>query len=554
MADSSRIFFFVCLTILVASYKSFGQNAVSDPVVTIEEGDLKVRLKEWVTVPKSSNSKPFARINMMRELPDGSGRMAVNDLNGPFYFIPDSVEINEYLNIKDLFPDFQFTNGKGSGFGGFAFHPEFETNGKFFTSHSEVPRGREADFKANEHDGIDIQWVLTRWTATDPSLNEFSGSREEMARWDFPTVIHGVQDMSFNPHALPGDDDYGLLYICIGEGGSGLHAFHDNVQTPSSHLGTIWRIDPLGTGGSTGKYGIPGDNPAYNEETPLKEIWAYGFRNPHRMHFEQRGEEVLLFTGDIGELNIEEVNIVQKGGNYGWDKREGTFVFNIEQSRETLYELPENDDPEYLYPVAQYDHDDGLAINLGHVWHSERVPEFEGVFFMGDIPTGRIFYTAVDSLQMGRQSPLLAARTYNSLNEEMPLSQIVENARVDIKFGYDSSGEVYFLTKANGTIYKVDIPGETVIDTTSAEPLTTEHVKVPSMIFPTEVQEELNISLETTNALVIIMDIHGRVFLSRKLHAGSSTIDVSGLRPGVYIARIKSDNQWIQNRFIKTNK
>lgn len=552
MAYHYRGLFFIL--ILAGSFNVFAQDEIADPVKPIETGDLEVRLSNWVTLPKSSNSKPYARINMLREIPDGSGRMAVNDLNGPFYLIPDSTQVYEYLDFKDKFPNFQYTKGKGSGFGGFAFHPDFEDNGIFFTTHSESPGQVEADFKATESDGIDVQWVLTRWKATAPSSNSFSGTHDEMARWDFPTVIHGAQDISFNPYAEPGGDDYGMLYICLGEGGSGLNKLHNNMQNTSSHLGTIWRIDPLGTNSLTGEYGIPSDNPFVNTAGALGEVWAYGFRNPHRIHFEKRNEEILLFTGDIGELNIEEVNIVRKGGNYGWDEREGTFLFDIERSRETLYKLPEDDHPDYIYPVAQYDHDDGLAINLGHVWHSERVPGFDGIFFMGDIPTGRIFYALVDSLEQNSLYALKAAKTFNALNQEKSLSEIVENNRVDIKFGYDASGEVYFLTKADGVIYKVGVPGEEIIDIdTTGVLLASEEIKPPSPIYPTLVSDRLIVQHSSGHAFITIMDMHGRVFVRQELSESEFELDVSMLAPGVFVAVIEAGNQKTETRFIKVN-
>lgn len=539
------------LWVVAAITSAMGQDPVSDPVPSIQTGELEVRLTEFATVPQSSFARPFARINMLRELPDGSGRLAVNDLNGPFYLILEDTAVHEYLNLEDYYSDFQYSDGKGSGFGGFAFHPEFATNGLFYTTHSEEPNGDPVDFESIEHEGIAVQWVLTEWQADDPTLNQFSGSRQEMIRWDFPTVIHGVQEIVFNPHASVGDEDYGLLYICIGEGGSGLNRLHANMQNLSSHLGTIWRIDPLGTNGRTGHYGIPSGNPFVNMENARGEIWAYGFRNPHRVHFERVEDGVKLFTGDIGELNIEEVNLVTKGGNYGWDRREGTFLFDIEKSRETLYELPENDPEAFIYPVAQYDHGDGLAINLGHVYHSGRVEAFEGIFFMGDIPTGKIWYAPVDSLKPGRQFPLLEARTFNSLNEEMPLSEIVDHSRVDIKFGFDSRGEVYFLSKANGTIYTIDVPGTGVIDTTTVDPPALSTSTPPqTTVYPTRVSRELVVN-STSEADMSIISIQGKLLSHHQISKGMSRLDMTDLQPGVYIAIFTSDQGRSQHRFIK---
>jgi glucose/arabinose dehydrogenase len=123
-----------------------------------------------------------------------------------------------------------------------------------------------------------------------------------------------------------GDPEYGLLYIGYGDGGA------NNIKHPElchhlrSFLGTVMRIDPAGNNSKNGQYGIPSDNPFVNETDPLtvREIYAYGFRNPHRLTWDPSNNNRLMVT-DIGEANIEELNIIEKGGDYGWPNREGQF-------------------------------------------------------------------------------------------------------------------------------------------------------------------------------------------------------------------------------------
>ncbi len=447
-----------CLLLAVTIINPFATQAqLSDPIPqTIQFGDLDVVLEEWFTVPSTSSDKPYARINMLREVPDYAGKMAINDLNGPFYLVDEAGTATEYIDLSEEFANFIPSPGKGTGFGAFAFHPEFSENGILFTAHAESAGSGTADFVPVQHNGISLQWVVTKWVDNNPSDNVFSGSHSEIMRMDFPHHIHGMQDIAFNPNVDENDDDYGNLYLCVGEGGSGLYKWYDNMQNLESHLGTIFRIDPMGSNSANGKYGIPADNPFVSEESGYGEIWAYGFRNPHRLHFQEVEGDHVLYTGDIGEKTIEELNIVEKGKNYGWNKREGTFLFDIEQTRDQVFSLPEDDASfNFTYPVAQYDHDEGLAINLGHVWNSDKVPAFQGQFFMGDIPSGRLFYVPVASLQQGNQSDLQEARIYNADLEERTLVQMVGSSRVDLKFGYNSQGEVFVLSKANAKVYKM---------------------------------------------------------------------------------------------------
>src|SRR5690606_2195863 len=112
----------------------------------------------------------------------------------------------------------------------------------------------------------------------------FSGTATEMMRIAFGGRIHTVQQIGFNPTAEPGEADYGLLYLLVGDGGNGVD--NDNPQDLSTPHGTIFRIDPMGSDGRTGEYGIPSDNPFLDDPEALPEIYAIGMRDPHRMSWD----------------------------------------------------------------------------------------------------------------------------------------------------------------------------------------------------------------------------------------------------------------------------
>ncbi len=425
---------------------------IADPVPDIQASSLSFRIEEFVTIPNTNSGIPRARINLLRELPDGTGRLVVNDLNGPCHIISGTV-VHEFLDLRDEFPNFTASPGKGTGFGAFAFHPEYATNGKWYTTHAETPGSGTVDFAPESFATIALEWVLTEWVDTDPTDMVFTGTSREMIRFSFPHSIHNLQDLTFNPTVQAGDPDYGLLYLCVGEGGSMQKGFEENLQGLTAYMGTIFRIDPAGTNGLNGQYGIPADNPFAQQPNALGEVWASGFRNPHRISWDPEGTHAML-CGDIGEANIEEVNLVEPGKNYGWSQREGAFLFSSVLGRGSVYELPA-DDSGYVYPVAQYDHDDGPAIVGGYVYRGQELPELTGQYICGDIANGRIFLAPVDSLINGRQFPLQEVQFENENGSPTSVVAQVPGTRADLRFGQDNAGELYILTKTDGKIRKM---------------------------------------------------------------------------------------------------
>lgn len=436
---------------------------LSNPVLTqtnnpIEEkiraSGLLFELEEMTTIQRSNAFAPLTRINMLREVPDGSGRLFVIDLNG-FLWSIDQDQHSLFLSIKDFFAEFTNIPGKGTGFGAFAFHPEFQSNGKFYTSHAEFPTGKLADYSPPFAVSISLQWVVVEWTVADIGKETFTGTFREILRVDYPDILHGIQDIQFNPTINSDEPDYGNLYICLGEGGSSLNFQEENIQTTSSYLGTIFRIDPLGSNSQNGQYGIPADNPFINDTAALPEIYCFGFRNPHRISWDTHGEQ-LMFIGDIGEKNIEEVNIGSAGANYGWGKREGTYLYDRSKGRDFVYPLPSDDQNlGFTYPVAQYDHSEGLAIVGGYVYRGNRHPELYGHYIFGDIPSGRVFHFPVLELENDQTPEIKELNFLDENGDRTTFLKLVENDRADLRFGIDGDGEIYFLTKADGKVRRL---------------------------------------------------------------------------------------------------
>ncbi|MBC9868998.1 MAG: cytochrome C [Opitutae bacterium] len=434
---------------------SWGQaQPIADPVPgTPSISGITLQIEEFVQIPGSSRSAPRARINHLKPMRDGRGRVMVNDLRGPFYVIDDGA-VSLYMDFEDEFPRFTISPGLGTGFTSFAFHPDFANNGTFYTAHSEGAGSGQANFTGPVRSApVALQGVIVEWIASDPSASAFSGSKREILRVDLTHTIHGMQEIAFNPNALPGGSDYGLLYICIGDAGSTIRGFPLNAHRLDSVLGTILRIDPAGNNSANGNYGIPVDNPG--------EIWAYGFRNPHRISWDSAGDGKML-SGDIGERNIEELNWIEPGRDYGWNEREGTFVINPEfennpqnGEREEVFALPPNDEEfGYTYPVAQYDQDEGRAIVSGFVYRGSLAGALAGKFLFGDIVNGKIFVVEADTLQQGYQSEIEQLELELD-GQKRTMLQIVGDSRVDLRFGIDAHNELYLLEKRWGRIYKV---------------------------------------------------------------------------------------------------
>ncbi len=357
--------------------------------------DYPIKLTEVATgftAPLAGITAPSANFTKQLFVVDQVGVIwRVNLLNG---------EKSEYLNVQnDLISLGAFQPGgfDERGLLGFAFHPQFSTNGLVYLHRSEPALGA-ADFTTlDSGNTANHQSVILELSISNPnSLTEPANisSTRELLRVDQPQFNHNGGDLAF--------DDNGLLYIALGDGGGaddqGVgHGALGNGTDPSNPLGAILRIDPLGTNSNNGKYGIPTSNPFVTHSDRLDEIYAYGFRNPWKLSFDTNGR---LYVADVGQNDIEEINLVEKGLHYGWRFREGSFFFdpNGEFSGLVTRAFPDNLPPEQLIdPIFEYDHDEGISISGGHLYRglAHRTlfgkfifADFQKRLFVGDLATG----------------------------------------------------------------------------------------------------------------------------------------------------------------------
>jgi len=418
--------FMVLLLAVWAAREGVGQitsNPIPAPIV---KRGLAVEVKNLVRLPDTRGIRPadqdvspagWARISYVRDLPDG--RRFANDSRGFLYLIDGSNQPQVYANVGMAFPNAVY-NRLESGFIGFVFHPEFARNGLFYTVHAERGPGnpKMPDFIPPGFTLKDVTYhnVITEWHATNPAANVFEGTRRELLREAHvvANLTHPMGAVEFNPTAKPGDPDYGLLYTSgsdhgFSNGGGPNANTASQTQRLDSIMTAILRFDPRSpkvSGGQKGlgDYTIPMANKFASDGDPktLGEIYAYGFRNAHRLSWDTDGT---MFASDIGMNNIEEINIVHNGENYGWMKREGIWENGRWRGGELnqLYPLP----PEVLngrekdgltYPVAMFDHDEGRAVTDGFPYHG-KIAALQGKFVFGDIQSGRLFASDLAELK-----------------------------------------------------------------------------------------------------------------------------------------------------------
>jgi glucose/arabinose dehydrogenase/cytochrome c2 len=430
------------------------KGALINPITKpIPESNVNLVVEEFTTIPSSSPTPPDTRINTLRTQGKGKlERLFISDLRGTLFEIIGQ-KPHPYLIISEFIQEFIDAPGLGSGLGSFAFHPDFETNGLLYTTHTEPSKTKKADFAVSSEVKSRLQWVLSEWKTKTPTAPTFKGQQRELMRVDMVTQIHGFQELTFNPNAKPNTPDYGLLYLGIGDGGAALAGHPELCGTKNRIWGSVIRIDPKGSNSENGKYGIPESNPFANKEG-LGEIFCYGFRNPHRISWEQGGAQKLLIS-NIGQHSIEEVNLGSKGAHFGWPFREGSYVFDVNANPELVY-TPTDKEREAIFqdPVIQYDHDEGNAVSGGFVYTNDQIPSLKGNYLFGDIARGTLFLTPLVEIEKGKQASI--QKIGLELNgEKTSFISIRPNERVDLRFGQDSGGELYLFTKSNGKVYRV---------------------------------------------------------------------------------------------------
>lgn len=432
---------------------SVDSAAIADPLPPpIASSNLVVDVAFVTEVPASATEGFKTRITKLDFIP-GTSRLFIVDIRGKLYALQDNKPV-VYMDMARLMPKFIDKPGLATGFGSFAFHPEFLKNGLLYTGHTEAPGSATADFHYADSIPVTLQWVVSEWKTETPSAFPFKGKRRELFRIDMVTGMHGVQEITFNPNSKPGDDDYGLLYIGIGDGACVQYGYPFLVQSIEKPWGSIFRIDPSGSNSANGKYGIPDANPFVGNpnKRALGEIYAYGFRNPHRITWSSSGK---MLATNIGQAHIESVNLVLPGQNYGWAIREGTFLIDPYGDILKVYPLPENDEAFGItYPAAQYDHDEGAAITGGFEYTGTAIQALKGKYLFGDMNNGRLFYIDLADVGADHLTEIKEWKiTHNGT--ATTTAALCGSKRVDLRFGKDHNGDVYFFSKQDGKVYRL---------------------------------------------------------------------------------------------------
>ena len=434
----------------VASAFSRGDSVENPIPEPIPLSDLVATIEQVTQALPSSEEMPRTRIVKLDFEPT-SGKLYIADLRGKMFEVLNGKTI-PYLDLQALRPNFIDKPGLATGFGSFAFHPEFAQNGLLYTTHTEAPGFATSDFGYADSIKVTLQWVLMEWKTSNPAGTPFLGESRELFRIDMVTGIHGMQEITFNPLAKPGEEDFGLLYIGIGDGGSVEAGYEFIPYGPSQAWGSIFRIDPQGKNSINGNYGIPDSNPFAGQVGKVEEIYVHGFRNPNRLTWTKKGQKLAT---NIGQGQVESLYMLQPGQDYGWPVREGTWVIDSKVAINKVFSLPVDDaNWGFAYPVAMYDHDEGNAISGGFEYWGSFVPKLEGKYLFGDIVSGRLFYIETSKLSFGFTVPVYEwqVKIGGSIKS---LRELCGSNRVDLRLGRDAAGELYIFTKADGNVYKI---------------------------------------------------------------------------------------------------
>ncbi|WP_079890832.1 PQQ-dependent sugar dehydrogenase [Halococcus agarilyticus] len=335
--------------------------------------------------------------------PDDRDRRYVVDQVGTIYVHGSDGLANEpFLDITDRLVDFSSARTDSieeRGLLGLAFHPDFGANRRYYVRYS-APRVRGTP------EGYTHIERLSEFTASENGRRGQPDSERVLLDVPSPHYTHNAGSVAFGPD--------GYLYMGMGDGGgSKLDPGHaedwyannggNGQDVTENLLGSVLRIDVDATGGpGDAPYGIPDDNPLVGE-SGRDEHYAWGFRNPWRMSF----SDGTLFVADVGESNYEEVNVVEKGKNYGWSVREGSHCYSTGSPADPPTACPERTPPDVrggeplVDPIVEYPHvyegdGVGLAVIGGHVYDGDAIPALQGTYVFGDYsengePRGSLF-------------------------------------------------------------------------------------------------------------------------------------------------------------------
>lgn len=353
----------------------------------------------WQPVSDDGKVQPLRPI-VLTHAGDGSDRVFVATQRGVIHVFENDQKARETKVFLDLSRKVKYSDKQNEeGFLGLAFHPNYKQTGQFFVYYTPQDRAQVSVIERYQVSAADMDQA-------DPQ------SAQEIVVIDQPYWNHNGGSIAFGPD--------GMLYVGLGDGGAGNDP-HGNGQNKETLLGSILRIDIDHQ--SEGKnYAIPKDNPFVGDSKAKGEIWAYGLRNVWRLGFDRQTGD--LWAADVGQDRWEEINIVTRGGNYGWNLREGNHKFGSSGS---------GPDPKLTDPIWEYDHEVGKSITGGYVYRGTRIPELAGAYLYADYVTGRLW-----ALRYDRDKKAVVSN-----------HALQSDRQAVISFGEAEDGEVYFLVVSN---------------------------------------------------------------------------------------------------------
>ncbi len=357
----------------------------------------KLKWQGWEPIDEDGNVNKPLRILEITYAPGDGNRLFAIDQRGLIFSFenrPDVTEAKLFLDIQAKVSQWWDQGANEQGLLGLAMHPRFKENGEFFVSYTQRSDDRS---------------IIARYRVSPNNPNQADPNSEEiLMEVEQPYKNHNGGSIEFGPD--------GYLYISFGDGGL-RNDPKGNGQNRSQLLGSVLRID-VNKKSDGLKYGIPADNPFVGQSGVRPEIYAYGFRNPWRIAFDKKSGR--LWCGDVGQELWEEIDVIEKGRNYGWSQREGYHAFGNRPPVEGVAPATE--------PVWEYDHGVGKSITGGRVYGLDRLPELKGKYLYADYIRGSIWALSYDS-----------ATGKATRNE-----QIVESGIPVLAFGEDQNGEVYY--------------------------------------------------------------------------------------------------------------
>ena len=383
---------------LATSFMLLGTVAAQNVNFKVAYPDLKIKKPVWnTTIPGTDQELIVAQGGVIYELPKDR-----NAKSAPVWLV--------LTNRVVIEKDFE------EGLLGLAFHPKYEANGKFYVYYS-----RQNPKRA----------ILSELVAKNgkPDMT----SERILLEIQQPFWNHDSGQMTFGPD--------GYLYISTGDGGKG----NDPLMTSQnlfSLLGKILRLDVDSNAGDLA-YGIPKDNPFIGKPGIRPEIWCYGMRNPWGLHFDKSGR---LWCADVGQALWEEVNLIEKGGNYGWSYREGAHDFQL--SRNPSLKTEGKDAVKLIDPVHEYSHADGISITGGVVYEGKAFPALKGSYIYGDWGSG--FMWALNVNDAGKKTGNTILRKRNAAGKSAFKGTGFQPTAITIR----PDGELWILSW-DGKIYEM---------------------------------------------------------------------------------------------------